>query len=107
MVRTKIILNLDTGWNRAKFRFSLIRALQAAGHDVFASASADVGEEGLPCRSIEFALEDFRTNPMRDVAMFLRFPRSLRREWPQVMLACTAKRDIGGGPTASLSPVGG
>lgn len=99
------VIALNTAWNLANFRVDLIRALQAAGHEVVATAPADGHEARLPCRFVDTPMDNGGTNPLKDVALFVRFVRLLRRERPGLLLAYTAKPNIYGSLAAHVCGV--
>jgi glycosyltransferase involved in cell wall biosynthesis len=83
-----------------RFREHLLRALQAAGHEVTAVAPADaetaarladLGVAFLPC-----PLERAGMNPLHDLAYLVRLVRILRTMRPDAMLAYTVKPVIWG-----------
>lgn len=92
--RVTVLVALNTAWNLANFRVGLISALQAAGYDVVAAAPADGHEARLPCRFVDMPMDNGGTNPVRDLALLVRFVRLLQRERPSVLLAYTAKPNI-------------
>lgn len=101
----KVVVALNTAWNLANFRVGLIGALQAAGHEVVATAPADGHEARLPCRFVDTPMDNGGTNPLKDGALFVRFVRLLRRERPGLLLAYTAKPNIYGSLAAHVCGV--
>ena len=97
-VRVAIVIN--TSWNIWNFRASLVRALQAAGHEVLAIAPPDDYsqrlETELGCRYVPILMQNKGTNPVQDALLTHRFFRIYQRERPDVVLHYTIKPNIYG-----------
>ena len=96
----KILLASNTAWYLWKFRLSLARALQDAGHEVVAVAPCDgyaprLEEAGI--RFVDLPLDNAGLNPFRDLVLCARMVRLLRREKPGVFLGYTIKPNVYGG----------
>ena len=106
-MRVAIVIN--TSWNIWNFRASLVRALQAAGHEVLAIAPPDDYsqrlETELGCRFVPILMENKGTNPLQDAALTRRFYQIYRREKPDVVLHYTIKPNIYGSIAARLAGV--
>ena len=106
-MRVAIVIN--TSWNIWNFRASLVRALQAAGHEVLAIAPPDDYsarlETELGCRFVPILMENKGTNPVKDAALTRRFYQIYRREKPDVVLHYTIKPNIYGSIAARLAGI--
>ncbi|GAA4013558.1 glycosyltransferase family 4 protein [Hymenobacter fastidiosus] len=106
-MRVAIVIN--TSWNIWNFRGSLIRALQAAGHEVLAIAPPDDYsarlETELGCRFVPILMENKGTNPIKDALLTRRFYDIYRREKPDVVLQYTIKPNIYGTLAARLAGI--
>ena len=106
-MRVAIVIN--TSWNIWNFRRSLVKALQAAGHEVLAIAPPDAYSERLEtelgCRFVPIPMENKGTNPVKDAALTRRFYRIYRRERPDVVLHYTIKPNIYGTLAARLAGI--
>ncbi|MBT9393245.1 glycosyltransferase family 4 protein [Hymenobacter sp. NST-14] len=106
-MRVAIVIN--TSWNIWNFRRSLVRALQAAGHEVLAIAPPDAYsgrlETELGCRFVPILMENKGTNPIKDAALTRRFYQIYRRERPDVVLQYTIKPNIYGTLAARLAGI--
>lgn len=97
--RRKVIIALNTAWNLVNFRTGLIRALVAEGYEVVAVAPHDEYAPRLAelgCRFIALPMDNKGTHPARDLLLFLRFLKLLRRERPDVYLGYTIKPNVYG-----------
>ncbi|WP_375419065.1 glycosyltransferase family 4 protein [uncultured Hymenobacter sp.] len=105
----RVALVINTSWNIWNFRASLVRALQAAGHEVLAIAPPDAYsprlETELGCRYVPILMENKGTNPVKDAQLTARFYRIYRREKPDVVLHYTIKPNIYGSIAARLAGV--
>ena len=105
----RVALVINTSWNIWNFRASLVRALQAAGHEVLAIAPPDAYsgrlETELGCRYVPILMENKGTNPVKDAALMRRFYQIYRREKPDVVLHYTIKPNIYGSIAARLAGV--
>ncbi|GAB3232717.1 glycosyltransferase family 4 protein [Hymenobacter seoulensis] len=106
-MRVAIVIN--TSWNIWNFRRSLVKALQAAGHEVLAIAPPDAYSERLEtelgCRFVPILMENKGTNPLKDAQLTGRFYRIYRRERPDVVLQYTIKPNIYGTIAAKLAGI--
>ncbi len=105
----RVALVINTSWNIWNFRAGLVRALQAAGHEVLAIAppddySARLSTE-LGCRYVPILMENKGTNPLKDAALTRRFYQLYRRERPDVILHYTIKPNIYGTLAARLAGI--
>ncbi|NVO83490.1 glycosyltransferase family 4 protein [Hymenobacter terrestris] len=106
-MRVAIVIN--TAWNIWNFRRSLVKALQAAGHEVLAIAPPDSYsarlETELGCRFVPILMENKGTNPLKDAALTRRFYQIYKREQPDVVLHYTIKPNIYGTLAARLAGI--
>ncbi|MGY2131170.1 glycosyltransferase family 4 protein [Hymenobacter sp. HD11105] len=106
-MRVAIVIN--TSWNIWNFRRSLVKALQAAGHEVLAVAPPDEYsarlETELGCRYVPIRMENKGTNPLKDAQLTRRFYQLYRRERPDVILHYTIKPNIYGTLAAKLAGI--
>ncbi|MDO7886088.1 glycosyltransferase family 4 protein [Hymenobacter cheonanensis] len=105
----RVALVINTSWNIWNFRRGLVRALQAAGHEVLAIAPPDAYsdrlETELGCRYVPILMENKGTNPLKDVQLTRRFVAVYRRERPDVVLHFTIKPNIYGTLAARIAGV--
>ncbi|MBC6991064.1 glycosyltransferase family 4 protein [Hymenobacter sp. BT491] len=106
-MRVAIVIN--TSWNIWNFRRSLVKALQAAGHEVLAIAPPDAYsarlETELGCRYVPIVMENKGTNPVKDALLTRRFYQIYRRERPDVVLQYTIKPNIYGTLAARIAGI--
>ncbi|WP_133271501.1 glycosyltransferase family 4 protein [Hymenobacter radiodurans] len=106
-MRVAIVIN--TSWNIWNFRRSLVKALQAAGHEVLAVAPPDEYsarlETELGCRFVPIRMENKGTNPVKDAQLTRRFYKLYRRERPDVVLHYTIKPNIYGTLAAKMAGI--
>ncbi|SMB95336.1 glycosyl transferase group 1 [Hymenobacter roseosalivarius DSM 11622] len=106
-MRVAIVIN--TSWNIWNFRRSLVKALQAAGHEVLAVAPPDEYsarlETELGCRFVPIRMENKGTNPVKDAQLTRRFYQLYRRERPDIVLHYTIKPNIYGTLAARLAGI--
>jgi glycosyltransferase involved in cell wall biosynthesis len=105
----RVALVINTSWNIWNFRASLVRALQAAGHEVLAIAPPDDYsarlETELGCRFVPIHMENKGTNPVKDALLTRRFYQIYQREKPDVVLHYTIKPNIYGSIAAKLAGI--
>lgn len=105
----RVALVINTSWNIWNFRASLVRALQAAGHEVLAIAPPDDYsprlETELGCRYVPILMENKGTNPVKDALLTRRFYQIYRRERPDVVLHYTIKPNIYGSIAARAAGI--
>ena len=106
-MRVAVVIN--TSWNIWNFRRGLVKALQAAGHEVLAIAPPDAYsarlESELGCRFVPILMENKGTNPIKDAQLTRRFLTIYKRERPDVVLHFTIKPNIYGTLAAKLAGV--
>ncbi|TGE09793.1 glycosyltransferase family 4 protein [Hymenobacter fodinae] len=106
-MRVAIVIN--TSWNIWNFRRSLVKALQAAGHEVLAIAPPDAYsarlETELGCQYVPILMENKGTNPVKDAQLTARFYKIYQRERPDVVLHYTIKPNIYGAIAARLAGI--
>jgi glycosyltransferase involved in cell wall biosynthesis len=99
MAAKLIALSINASWNIINFRAGLIRALQAAGHEVVALSPPDEWAPRLAhlgVRHVAVPMESAGTSPLRDLALLARYRRALKRLEPDVFLGYTAKPNVWG-----------
>lgn len=102
MKRRKVLIALNTAWNLANFRSGLITALQDNGFEVIAAAPVDEHAKRIPCRFVDVPMDAGGTKVFKDIALFFRFLRLLRRERPDVLLGYTVKPNVYGSFAAHM-----
>ncbi len=98
-VSCRIVISANSSWNVINFRAGLIRTLINAGHEVVAAAPADEHSAriaDLGCRYVPLPIDRKGTSPHRDLVLFARYVRLMRRERPHVYLGYTIKPNIYG-----------
>ncbi len=99
----RILFVANTAWNIRNFRWGLVRAFRAGGHEVLAAAPADGGGAALAAEGVPFhavAMRPSSTNPLDDLALLRRLFRLYRELAPDVVLHFTIKPNIYGGLAA-------
>ncbi len=80
----RVALVINTSWNIWNFRRGLVKALQAAGHEVLAIAPPDAYSDRLAselgCRYVPILMENKGTNPIKDAQLTRRFVAVYKRE---------------------------
>jgi glycosyltransferase involved in cell wall biosynthesis len=94
-----IAISINASWNIFNFRAGLIRALQAAGHEVVALSPPDafaprLAELGV--RHVAVPMDSAGVSPAHDLALLARYRRALKAVRPDVFLGYTAKPNIWG-----------
>ena len=103
--KIKVVIALNTAWNLVNFRAGLIRALVAGGYEVVAVAPSDEYAPRLAelgCRFVALPMDNKGTHPGRDLLLFFRFLKLLRRERPDVFLGYTVKPNVYGSLAAHV-----
>ncbi len=101
----KVMIALNTAWNLVNFRAGMIRALVAEGYEVVAVAPSDEYAPRLAelgCRFVALPMDNKGTHPGRDLLLFFRFLKLLRRERPDVFLGYTVKPNVYGSLAAHV-----
>ncbi len=104
----RIAIVINTSWNIFNFRMSLVRALQAEGHEVLAIAPPDPYSErlvALGCRFIPLPMANKGTRPDQDFGLMRRLTKIYRREKPDAVLHYTIKPNIYGTLAARMARV--
>ncbi|QNF31681.1 glycosyltransferase family 4 protein [Adhaeribacter swui] len=104
----RIAIVINTSWNIYNFRLNLIKALQAAGHEVVAIAPPDAYSprlEAAGCRYVPILMENKGTNPVQDMLLIKRFYAVYRQVQPDVILQYTIKPNIYGTLAARLAGI--
>jgi glycosyltransferase involved in cell wall biosynthesis len=102
-MRVAIVLN--TSWNIVNFRMSLIRSLQAEGHEVHTIAPVDdytskIVEAG--CTHHALRMDSRGANPIKDFALIFELLTIYKRVKPDVILHYTIKPNVYGSLAAAM-----
>jgi glycosyltransferase involved in cell wall biosynthesis len=100
----RILLSANTTWNISNFRWGLVKAFLAAGHDVWVAAPRDETVEsivGAGVRFHELPMERGLTSPFRELPVRTRYRSTFRRIKPHVVLLFTVKPIVYGTPAAA------
>lgn len=103
--KKKILIALNAAWNLVNFRAGLIAALVEAGYEVVAVAPDDkyaARLDALGCRFVPLQMQTSGTNPVRDLALLVRFVLLFLRERPDVYLGYTIKPNVYGSIAAAV-----
>jgi glycosyltransferase involved in cell wall biosynthesis len=98
-VKPKIVISTNTAWNIYNFRAGLVRALVSQGYEVVALAPDDSYAprlRELGCTHVSLPMDNNGTNPLRDLALTLRYFNALRRLRPVAYLGYTVKPNVYG-----------
>lgn len=103
----RIAIVINTSWNIFNFRYSLIKALLADGHEVIAIAPHDAYSQRLVeagCLFVPVAMEK-GTNPFTDLRLTWRLYQTYQRIKPDVVLHYTIKPNIYGAVAAHYANI--
>lgn len=103
MHRQHIVISINASWNIYNFRMGLIRALLARGHLVTALAPEDEFShrlEAAGCKFEHIPMDSKGASPVKDLLLYLRYRRILRRLKPDVFLGYTVKPNVYGSMAA-------
>jgi glycosyltransferase involved in cell wall biosynthesis len=95
----RIAFVINKSWNIYNFRLSLIKALQALGHEIIAIAPEDEYSEKLEkqgCKFIPIKVASRGLNPIDDLKLYFRLTEVFRNEKPDIILTYTIKPNIYG-----------
>ena len=98
MSRT-IVISINASWNILNFRLGLIGALRQRGWRVVALAPEDAWSSRFAELAIEhvpIAIDSLGVSPLRDLGLFVRYHKLLKRIGPDAFLGYTAKPNIWG-----------
>ena len=101
----KVLIALNTAWNLLNFRAGLIRSLVAEGYEVVTVAPNDEYAPRLAelgCRFVALPMDNKGTHPGRDLLLFFRILKLLRRERPDIFLGYTVKPNVYGSLAARV-----
>lgn len=101
----KIAIVVNTSWNIYNFRMSLIRKLQAEGHEIHTIAPNDKHTAYLTaegCVHHHLKMDSRGANPFKDAALIFEFLLLYKRIRPDVILHYTVKPNVYGTLAASL-----
>jgi len=104
----KIAVVVNTSWNIYNFRLSLIKALQAQGHTIYAIAPLDKYSENLKaegCIYEEIKMQNKGTNPLSDLILTFNLYKVYKKTKPDVILQYTIKPNIYGTLAAKLAGI--
>lgn len=103
----RIAIVINTSWNIFNFRYSLIKAFLAEGHEVIAIAPNDSYSRRLikaGCTFVPVAMAK-GTNPFTDLWLIWRLYQTYRRIKPDVLLHYTIKPNIYGAIAAHFANI--
>lgn len=95
----RIAISINASWNIYNFRAGLIRAFQAAGHEVVALSPPDAWAARLAelgVRHVAVPMDSAGVSPLHDLALLARYRRALKLVRPDIFLGYTAKPNIWG-----------
>ena len=95
----KIAFVINKSWNIYNFRLSLIKALQALGHEIIAIAPPDEYSEKLEkegCKFIPIHIASRGLNPLQDYKLYQALGVIFKKEKPDAILSYTIKPNIYG-----------
>ncbi|HWT13576.1 MAG TPA: glycosyltransferase family 4 protein [Allosphingosinicella sp.] len=98
MKRT-IVISINASWNVLNFRLGLIKALENRGHRVVVLTPPDEYSPRFAALGIEhapIAIDSLGLSPLRDLGLFVRYHRELKRIRPDAFLGYTAKPNVWG-----------
>ena len=101
----KIVISVNTAWNIYNFRSGLIKALANQGYQIVAVAPQDEYADYLSeigCRFINIPMDKNGANPVRDLALLMRYFHVLRAEMPFAYLGYTIKPNVYGSIAAHM-----
>jgi len=104
-LKGKVLIALNSSWNLFNFRSGLIESLVRKGYDVIAVAPADNYSPkliSLGCRFIPLPMDSGGAHPLRDLVLFWRYVRTIRKVRPDVFLGYTVKPNIYGSFAAHI-----
>ncbi len=101
----KVAIVLNSAWNIYNFRLSLVKALQAEGHEVhtvapFDQFSAVLAREG--CINHDVKMDSRGANPLKDFGLFFELFFIYKKIKPDVILHYTIKPNIYGTLAAAV-----
>ena len=103
----RLLLSTNTAWNITNFRLGVIRALQAAGHEIICAAPPDeyvTAIEAVGCTFCALPMDNQGTSPLRDLNLLRRYRALMKAERIDAYLSWTPKPNIYGALAArSLS----
>lgn len=101
----RIAIVLNTSWNIYNFRQGLVKALLAAGNEVYAIAPHDEYSKKLTklgCKFVPVTMDSRGINPIKDLALTHELYSIYKRVKPDIILHYTIKPNIYGTFAASL-----
>ncbi|MBX2956364.1 MAG: glycosyltransferase family 4 protein [Cyclobacteriaceae bacterium] len=101
----KVAIVLNTSWNIVNFRLSLIKSLQALGHEIHTIAPTDSYTETLKtsgCIHHALKMDSRGANPLKDIALVFELYSIYRSIRPDVILHYTIKPNVYGTLAAAL-----
>lgn len=104
----RILLTSNSSWNIWNFRYGLVRALLAAGHEVLVVAPEDSKSAaliGLGCRHVPIRLQRGGTSPLGDLGLLARYVSIFASQRPDVILAYTIKPNVYANLAARLTRI--
>lgn len=95
----KLLMSINAAWNVVNFRAPLIRALQAAGHEVEVATPADGHEHKFAAMDVKWHRLDMAASgmsPVEDAALYRRYRRLFAKVRPDAYLGYTIKPNVYG-----------
>ena len=102
----RVLISINAAWNVANFRAGLVKALVEDGFEVVAAVPDDGALErvrALGARVIVLPMTSASASVFKDLVLFWRYLRLLRRERPAVYLGWTIKPNTYGSLAARLA----
>ena len=102
----KVAIVLNTSWNIVNFRLSLIKSLQALGHEIHTIAPVDGYTHTLEeagCIHHPLKMDSRGANPLKDIALVFELNSIYRSVRPDVILHYTIKPNVYG--TLAAAPL--
>jgi glycosyltransferase involved in cell wall biosynthesis len=99
MTEKIVVISINAAWNIVNFRSGLIRGLQRRGFRIVALAPSDsyaVRFAELGVEYVPIEMDKKGVSPAKDMLLFWRYYRALRRIRPSVYLGYTAKPNVYG-----------
>ena len=100
MARIAIVLN--TSWNIYNFRLPLLDRLNRLGYEIIVMAPEDAYSRRIPYPFHPIPIQSKSLNPVRDMVLFFRLYRLLKKTSPDILLLYTIKPNVYGNFAAYL-----
>lgn len=103
--KRRIVISINTAWNVYNFRIGLVKAFIERGYEVVILAPGDDYVpllEAQGCRCIHLPMDKNGSNPLKDLALCVRYYAALRSLRPSAFLGYTIKPNVYGSIAAHL-----